>query len=102
MRLTIFVGESDQWHRHPVQTEIVQRAHAADLAGASAMRDIEGYGASSHIYTTRIFTLSGDLPAADRIQAFLPKLDELISEGVIILDSVKVIKYAGRAPKDAA
>ena len=109
MRLTIFVGESDQWHHHPVYTEIVHRAHAAGLAGASVMRGIEGYGASSHIHTTRILSLSEDLPvaivivdAADRIEAFLPQLDELITEGLIILDPVNVIKYAGRAPKDPA
>ena len=109
MRLTIFVCESDQWHHHPVYTEIVHRAHAAGLAGASVMRGIEGYGASSHIHTTRILSLSEDLPVAivivdavDRIEAFLPQLDELITEGLIILDPVNVIKYAGRAPKDAA
>jgi len=109
MRLTIFIGESDQWHHHPVYTEIVHRAHAAGLAGASVMRGIEGYGASSHIHTTRILSLSEDLPvaivivdAADRIEAFLPQLDELITEGLIILDPVNVIKYAGRAPKDPA
>lgn len=108
MRLTIFIGESDQWHHHPVYTEIVHRAHAAGLAGASVMRGIEGYGASSHIHTTRILSLSEDLPvaivivdAADRIEAFLPQLDELITEGLIILDPVNVIKYAGRPPKDA-
>ena len=109
MRLTIFIGESDQWHHHPVYTEIVHRAHAAGLAGASVMRGIEGYGASSHIHTTRILSLSEDLPvaivivdAADRIEAFLPQLDELITEGLIILDPVNVIKYVGRAPKDPA
>ncbi len=109
MRLTIFVGESDQWHHHPVYTEIVHRAHAAGLAGASVMRGIEGYGASSHIHTTRILSLSEDLPVAivivdvaDRIEAFLPQLDELITEGLIILDPVNVIKYAGRTPGDPA
>lgn len=109
MRLTILVGESDQWHHHPVYTEIVHRAHAAGLAGASVMRGIEGYGASSHIHTTRILSLSQDLPVAivivdavDRIEAFLPQLDELITKGLIILDPVNVIKYAGRTPQDTA
>ena len=79
MRLTIFVGETDQWHHRPVYTEIVHRAHAAGLAGASVLRGVEGYGASSHIHTTRILSLSDDLPvaivivdAAERIEAFLP------------------------------
>lgn len=102
-RLTIFVGESDQWHHRPVYTEVVHRAHAAGLAGASVLRGIEGFGASSRIHTTRLLSLSEDLPVAivivdvaDRIEAFLPQLDELITEGLVILDSVDVIAYVGR------
>lgn len=108
-RLTVFLGESDQWHHHPVYTEIVHRAHAAGLAGASVFRGIEGYGASTHVHTTRILSLSEDLPvaviiidAAERIDAFLPQLDELITEGLVILDDVTVITYVGRTPQDAA
>ena len=104
MRLTIFVGESDQWHHRPVYTEVVQRAHAAGLAGASVMRGIEGFGASSRVHTTRLLSLSEDLPVAivivdteQRIEAFLPELDELITQGLVILDPVRVIKYAGQA-----
>lgn len=107
MRLTVFVGESDQWHHRPVYTEVVHRAHAAGLAGASVMRGIEGYGASSRIHTSRFLSLSDDLPVAiviidseAKIEAFLPQLDELITEGLVILDPVRVIKYAGRAPED--
>jgi PII-like signaling protein len=103
MRLTIFVGESDQWHHRPVFTEVVHRAHASGLAGASVMRGIEGFGASSRIHTTRLLSLSEDLPVAivivdakERIEAFLPELDELITEGLVILDPVNVIKYVGR------
>ncbi|HKE74854.1 MAG TPA: DUF190 domain-containing protein [Acidimicrobiales bacterium] len=102
-RLTVFVGESDHHGRTPLATEIVQRAHAAGMAGASVFRGIEGYGASNHIHTTRILSLSDDLPIAvvivdtdDRIQAFLPELDELITEGLVILDEVEVVKYVGR------
>jgi len=102
-RLTIFVGETDMWHRKPVYTEIVHRAHHAGIAGASVLRGIEGYGASQHVHTTRILSLSQDLPvaiiivdAAERIQAFLPQLDELIDEGLVIIDDVDVIKYVGR------
>lgn len=102
-RLTIFVGESDQHHHHPLYAEIVQRAHAAGLAGATVLRGIEGYGASSHIHTTRLLSLSQDLPIAivlvderERIDAFLPQLDELVSEGLVIIDDVEVIRYVGR------
>lgn len=103
LRLTIFVGEGDQWHHKPLFTEIVHRAHQTGLAGASVIRGIEGYGASSRIHTTRLLSLSEDLPVAviivdaeDRIRAFLPQLDELITEGLVIIDPVEVIRYVGR------
>ncbi|UQU67827.1 DUF190 domain-containing protein [Couchioplanes caeruleus] len=107
-RLTVFIGEDDTWHHRPLYHEIVHRAHAAGLAGASVLRGIEGYGASSRIHTTRLLSLSEDLPVAviivdreDRIRAFLPQLGELVGEGLVILDPVEVIRYVGRtAPGD--
>jgi len=106
VRLTIFIGEDDRWHHKPLYHEIVHRAHAAGLAGASVLRGVEGFGASSRIHTTRLLSLSEDLPMAivivdreDRIRAFLPELDELVSEGLVILDPVEVIRYVGREPR---
>ena len=102
-RLTIMLGESDQTHHHPAYTEIVHRAHRAGLAGASVFRGIEGFGKSHHIHTTRLLSLSEDLPVAvvivdtdERIRAFLPELEDLQVEGLVILEPVEVIRYAGR------
>jgi PII-like signaling protein len=106
-RLTILVKESDQWHRRPLYSEIVHRAHDAGLAGASVFRGIEGFGKSSHIHTSRILSLSEDLPVAiiivdadERIQSFLPHLDELVTEGIVMLDEVHVAKYVSRADEE--
>jgi PII-like signaling protein len=102
-RLTIVVGDTDHFHHRPVYTEIVHRAHRLGLAGASVFRGIEGFGASRHVHTTHILSLSEDLPVAvvivdarERIDAFLPELDDLEIEGLVILDEVEVVRYAGR------
>jgi PII-like signaling protein len=106
LRLTVFVGENDTWHRKPLFTEIVHRAHKAGLAGATVLRGIEGFGASSLVHTTRLLSLSEDLPVVVviidteiRIRAFLPQLDELVTEGLVVLDTCEVIRYTGRKEK---
>jgi PII-like signaling protein len=103
LRVTVFVGEHDTWHHRPLYSEIVHRAHAAGLAGASVFRGIEGFGASSVIHTSRLLSLSEDLPVAivivdteERVRAFLPQLDELVAEGLVTLDECEVIRYVGR------
>jgi hypothetical protein len=104
LRLTVFVRGDDQWHHRPVYSEIVHRAHQAGLAGASVFRGIEGFGAGARIHTSRLLSLAEDLPAAivivdeeDKIRAFLPQLDELVTEGLVILDPVEVVRYVGRS-----
>ncbi|KUN63716.1 hypothetical protein AQJ46_31115 [Streptomyces canus] len=103
LRVTVYIGENDTWHHKPLYTEIVHRAHAAGLAGASVFRGIEGFGASSLIHTSRLLSLSEDLPVAvvivdteTRVREFLPQLDELITEGLVTLDHCEVIRYVGR------
>jgi uncharacterized protein len=102
-RLTIYIGESDRYGHTPLATEIVHRAHAAGMAGASVFRGVEGYGASNHIHTSRILSLSDDLPVAivivdepATIAQFLLQLDELITEGLVVLEEIEVLKYVGR------
>ena len=100
LRLTVFVGESDCWHHKPLYAEIVHRAHKAGLAGASVLRGVEGFGASSRIHFSGVLSLSPDLPvviviidSASRIESFLPQLDELVTDGLVIVDSVEAIRY---------
>jgi PII-like signaling protein len=103
LRLTVFVDDNDVWHHRPLYNEIVHRAHAAGLAGASVFHGVEGFGASSLIHTTRLLSLTENLPVAvlivdtpERVHAFLPQLDELVTEGLVTVDEVEVIRYVGR------
>lgn len=102
-RLTVIVGESDVVGHRPLYAEIVHRAHAAGLAGASVFRGIEGYGASRQVHTSRLLSLSEDLPVsvvvvdtAERIEAFLPQVEALVTEGLVLLDDVHVVCHVGR------
>ncbi len=101
-RITIFIGESDRYNHKPLYAEIVHRAHQRGLAGASVFRGIEGYGASSRIHTSRLLSLSEDLPmaiiivdTADKTEQFLDDIAELVTGGLIIVDDVHVHTYAG-------
>lgn len=103
LRLTVLVDDTDTWHHKPLFTEIVRRAHAAGLAGASVFRGVEGFGASSLIHTTRLLSMAEDLPIVviivdtpERIRAFLPELDELVIEGLITVEDVEIVRYVGR------
>ncbi|MFI0911756.1 DUF190 domain-containing protein [Streptomyces abikoensis] len=103
LRLTVYVGESDTHGHRPLYSEIVHRAHAAGLAGASVFRGVEGFGASSVVHTSRLLSLSEDLPVAvvivdteERVRAFVAELAELVTEGLVTLDRVEVVSYRGR------
>ncbi|MFC5720283.1 DUF190 domain-containing protein [Streptomyces gamaensis] len=104
LRLTVLVNEDDTWHHRPLYTEIVHRAHAAGLAGASVFRGIEGFGASSRVHTARLLSLSEDLPVAvvivdspARVREFVPRLRELTGVGLVFLDEVEVVHGEGEA-----
>lgn len=102
-RVTVLIGEDDTWHHRPLHSEIVHRAHVAGMAGASVFRGLEGYGVSSHVHTSRILSLTGDLPIAvvvidteDKIEVFVRQLDELLTDGLVVVDDVWVHRYPGR------
>jgi PII-like signaling protein len=104
--LRIFVGEGDRWHGKPLYESIVARAREAGLAGATVLRGLMGYGAKSRIHTAKVLRLSEDLPIvieivdlSDRIQAFLPVLDEMVGDGMVTLERAQVIAY--RAGKES-
>lgn len=102
LRLTIYISENDQFRHRPLYTEIVHRAHAAGLAGASVVRGCEGFGASSRIHTSRLLSLNESLPVViiiidrpERIRGFLPQVGELVVNGLITVDEVEVIRRDG-------
>lgn len=104
--LRIFIGESDTWHGKPLYQAIVHRVREQGLAGATVLRGIEGFGASSRIHTARILRLSEDLPlvievvdAEEKINALIPILDEMIAEGLVTVEKVEVVTYRARAPR---
>lgn len=100
-RVRIYIGESDQWHGKPLYAAIVQEARKRGLAGATVARGIMGYGARSAIHEPHLFRLSRDLPvvveiidATEKIDAFLPWLDEVVQEGLITASEVEIVRYS--------
>lgn len=99
-RLTILVDENDAWHHRPLYVEIVHRAHAQRLAGATVLRGIEGFAGISGIHATHLYHLGDHLPILitiiddhARIRAFLNTLDDVLHKGVVLLDDVDVIRF---------
>ena len=106
--LRIFFGEDDKFGRSPLYEAIVMKAREMHLAGATVLRGPMGFGASSRLHTTKILRLSEDLPlvieivdSEEKINAFLPALEEMLGGGLVTLEKVKVLHYeAGEnAPK---
>ncbi len=100
MLLRIFIGESDRWHHQPLYEAIVLKARELHLAGATVLRGPMGFGKSSRLHTMKILRLSMDLPlvieivdAEEKINAFLPVLDEMMKGGLVTLEKARVIDY---------
>jgi len=98
--LRIFIGESDRWHGKPLYEAIILKAREMGIAGATMMRGLMGFGAASRIHTAKILRLSEDLPivveivdSADKIDALVPVIEEMVEEGLITLEKVRVLQY---------
>ena len=101
--LRIFIGESDRYQHRPLYEAIVLKARELDLAGATVLRGPMGFGKSSHLHTAKILRLSTDLPmiievvdSEDKVDAFLPVLDQMMGGGLVTLEKAKVIRYQDR------
>lgn len=102
-RLTIYIGESDQWHGHPLWQALLERLRQEGLAGATVLRGLAGFGAHSRIHTATLVRLSVDLPLvlivvdrADKIERVLPTVSAMVPEGLITLEPIQVVKYSHR------
>jgi len=98
--LRIFIGESDRWKGKPLYEAIILKAREMGIAGATMLRGMMGYGAASRIHTAKILRLSEDLPivveivdSKEKITALLPTIEEMVEEGLVTLENVRVLQY---------
>jgi hypothetical protein len=98
--LRVFIGESDSIDGRPLYQAIVETLRREGLAGATVLRGIEGFGKSSRLHTSHILRLSEDLPiviecvdTVERIEGVLPRLDEMIGDGLVTVEKVDVRVY---------
>jgi hypothetical protein len=97
----VFVGESDRWHGRPLADALVERLRSEGFAGATVLRGISGFGAHSVMHTSHLLELSSDLPivieiveSPERVEELVRILDEMVTEGLVTLERVRVLKYA--------
>lgn len=99
--MRIFIGEADKYQGRPLYQELVQLFRREKLAGATVLRGIVGFGAKSHLHTTQLLRLSQDLPmvvevvdSQQNIDGVMPLVDQIVSEGLITMEKVRVLRYA--------
>jgi uncharacterized protein len=104
--LRIFFGEDDKHDGLPLYEAIVLKAREMHLGGATVIRGNMGFGQSSRIHTTKILRLSQDLPliveivdSKDKIDAFLPVLDQMMGSGLVTIEKVQVLQYGANGGK---
>src|SRR6266436_2829340 len=98
--LRVFIGEGDRWHHQPLYEAIVLKAREMHMAGATVLRGPMGFGKSSRLHTAKILRLSSDLPLVieivdteEKINTFLPLIDEMMKVGLETLEKARVIDY---------
>ncbi len=98
--MRIFIGESDKYRGKPLYEALLERLRSKGFAGATVLRGVAGFGASSVVHTDKVLRLSLDLPliievveTEETIQGILPDLDEMIGGGLITLERARVILY---------
>jgi uncharacterized protein len=107
MLVRIFVGESDRWHHQPLHAALAERLRKEGFAGATVFRGVAGFGARSVMHTSQILRLSEDLPvlieivdSEEHVANLLPILDEMVTEGLVTVEKVRVLKYTpGNRPR---
>lgn len=104
----VFIGEGDTWRHRPLALAIVERLRKEGYSGATVVRGTAGFGARSILHTTQILRLSEDLPviievveANDRIEGLLQLLDEMVPEGMVTVEKVRIVKYSPGTRKPA-
>jgi len=104
--LRVFIGDSDLWQGEPLYRAIVLKARELGLAGATVLKGPMGFGANAHLHTTKLLSLSTDLPVlieivdtAEKLQNLLPFLDEVVAEGLITIEAVRILRYRHNASK---
>jgi hypothetical protein len=103
--MRIHIGESDKWHGKPLYSALVELFRQEGFSGVTVLRGVGGYGSASVYHTDKILRLSQDLPIVlevveytERIEAILPKLDDMIGGGLVTLEKVRVILYRAKKP----
>jgi hypothetical protein len=102
----IFIGESDRWQGRPLADALLERLRREGFAGATVLRGLAGFGARSVVHTTRLLELSQDLPLVvevvdteEHVQRLEPILDEMVRDGLVTLEKVRVLRYKPGAPR---
>ena len=106
----VFLGKDDKWHHRPLFLALVERLRKEGFAGATVLQGVAGFRPRSVMHTAHILRLSADLPmileivdTEERVQALIPILDEMVDEGLVTMEKVRVLKYApGKRPLEGA